>query len=147
MARRSSAHARSRTAEAKKARRNKRRAVRESSWLPDNVLDDLVTTQAAIATDLEAFDQRITERGWTFDEDDSDEDFVFWLYEPSGTDVNEDELAPVTTIWMSADEDAEIVHLMLAGTAADSEFTPEELIEHLDVIEAYRSGDQPPKFG
>ena len=106
----------SRQSDAKKARRNKRRAVRESNWLPDNVLDDLVTTQAAIATDLEAFDQRITARGWTFDEDESDEDFVFWFYEPSGTDVDEDELAPVTTIWMSADEDAEIVHLMLAGT-------------------------------
>jgi hypothetical protein len=146
MARRYSAHARSRTAEAKKARRNKRRAVRESSWLPDNVLDGLVTTQAAIATDLEAFDQRITERGWTFDEDESDEDFVFWLYEPSGTDVDEDEVAPVTTIWMSADEDAEVVHLMLAGTAEDSEFAPEVLFEHLDVIEAYRSGDPSPKF-
>jgi hypothetical protein len=146
MSRRSSAHARSRKAEAKKARRNKRRAVREVNWLPGTVLDDLVTTEAAIATDLEAFDQRITERGWAFDEDESDEDFVFWLYEPSGTDVEEDEFAPVTTIWMSADEDAEVVHLMLAGTAEDSEFTPEELFEHLDAIEAYRSGDPSPKF-
>jgi hypothetical protein len=135
----------SRQSDAKKARRNKRRAVRESNWLPDNVLDDLVTTQAAIATDLEAFDQRITARGWTFDEDESDEDFVFWFYEPSGTDVDEDELAPVTTIWMSADEDAEIVHLMPAGTADDSEFTPEEFFEHVDAIEAYRAGD--PQLG
>jgi hypothetical protein len=136
----------SRRTDAKKARRNKRRAVREVNWLPDNVLDDLVTTQAAIATDLEVFDQRITVRGWTFYEDESDEDFVFWLYEPSGTAVDSDEVAPVTTIWMSADEDAEIVHLMLAGTAEDSEFTPEELFEHLDVIEAYRVGDPPPAF-
>lgn len=136
----------SRRTDAKKARRNKRRAVREVNWLPDNVLDDLVTTQAAIATDLEVFDQRITVRGWTFDEDGSDEDFVFWLYEPSDTDVASDEVAPVTTIWMSADEDAEIVHLMLAGTAEDSEFTSEELFEHLDVIEAYRAGDPPPAF-
>jgi hypothetical protein len=137
----------SRRSEAKKARRNKRRAVRESTWLPDGVLDDLVTTQAAIATDLEAFDQRITERSWTFDEDESDEDFVFWFYEPSGTDVDGDEAAPVTTIWMSADEDAEIVHLMLAGTADSSEFTPEEFFGHVDAIEAYRSGDPAPKFG
>jgi hypothetical protein len=136
----------SRRTDAKKARRNKRRAVREVNWLPDNVLDDLVTTQAAIATDLEVFDQRITVRGWTFDEDDSDEDFVFWLYEPSGTDVDSDEVAPVSTIWMSADEDAEIVHLMLAGTPEDNEFTSEELFEHLDVIEAYRVGDPPPAF-
>jgi hypothetical protein len=137
----------SRRTEAKKARRNKRRAVRESSWLPDNVLDDLVTTQTAIATDLEAFDQRITGRGWTFDEDDSDEEFVFWIYEPSGSDVDEDDVAPATTIWMSADEDAEIVHLMLAGTAEDSEFTPEGLFGHLDVIEAYRLGDPLPRLG
>jgi hypothetical protein len=134
----------SRQSEAKKARRNKRRAVRESNWLPDNVLDDLVTTQAAIATDLEAFDQRITARGWTFDEDESDEDFVFWFYEPSGTDVDDDEAAPVTTIWMSADEDAEVVHLMLAGTAEDSDYTPEQFFEHVDAIEAYRVGDPAP---
>jgi hypothetical protein len=146
MSRQSSAHARSRKAEAKKARRNKRRAVREVNWLPDTVLDDLVTTQAAIATDLEAFDQRITERGWSFDEDESDEDFAFWFYGPSGTDVDDDDVAPVTTIWMSADEDAEMVHLMLAGTTEDSAFIPDELVEHLDAIEAYRAGDAPPKF-
>ncbi len=74
----------SRQSDAKKARRNKRRATRESRWLPEGVLDDLVATQAAIATDLEAFDQRITERGWTFDEEESDEDVAFWFYEPSG---------------------------------------------------------------
>src|SRR5947199_6263282 len=106
-------------------------------------MDDLVATQAAIATDLEAFDQRVTERGWTFDEDESDEEFAFWFYEPSSADVDDDDddVAPVTTIWMSADEDAEIVHLMLAGTADESEFTPAELFEHLDAIEAYRAGD------
>jgi hypothetical protein len=136
----------SRQSEAKQARRNKRRAVRGSGWLPDAVLDDLVTTQAAIATDLEAFDQRITERGWAFDQDESDEDFVLWFYEPSGTDIDEDELAPVTTIWMSADEDAEIVHLMLAGTAEDSEFSPDDLFGHLHAIEAYRAGDPVPQF-
>lgn len=136
----------SRQSDAKKARRNKRRAARASNWLPDNVLDELVTTQAAITVDLEAFDQRITARGWIFDEDESDEDFVFWFYEPSGTDVDEDEAAPVTTIWMSSEENAEIVHLMLAGTVADSEFTPEAFFEHVDAIEAYRVGDPAPKF-
>jgi hypothetical protein len=136
----------SRRTEAKKARRNKRRAAPESNWVPDNVLDDLVTTQATIATDLEAFDQRITQRGWTFDEEESDEDFVFWFYEPSGTDIDKDEVAPVTTIWMSAAEDAEIVHLMMAGTSEDSEFTPEGLFGHLHAIEAYRVGDPRPDF-
>ena len=136
----------SRQSEAKKARRNKRRAARDVSWLPDTVVEDLVATQAAIATDLEAFDARITERGWIFDEDESDEDFVFWLYEPSAIDLEGDELAPVTTIWMSAAEDAEIVHLMLVGTSESPEFTPEEFFERVDLIEAYRAGDSPPEF-
>jgi len=137
----------SRRTEAKKARRNKRRVARDVSWVPDTVMEDLVATQAAIATDLEAFDARITERGWAFDEDESDEDFVFWLYEPSGTEVDGDEIAPVTTIWMSAAEDAEMVHLMLVGTSESPEFTPEEFFERVDAIEAYRAGDVPPEFG
>ena len=136
----------SRRSEAKKARRNKRRAVRDAAWVPDNVMEPLVATQAAIATDLEAFDARITERGWTFDEDESDEDFVFWLYEPSGTEVDSDDAAPVTTIWMSAAEDAEIVHLMLAGNSESSEFLPEEFFVHVEAIEAYRAGDPTPEF-
>jgi hypothetical protein len=36
---------------------------------------------------------------------------------------------------------------MLAGTAEDSEFTPEEFFGHVDAIEAYRAGNAPPKFG
>lgn len=109
-------------------------------------MSDLVTTQAAIATDLEAFDARITERGWAFDEEESDEDFVFWLYSPSETDSDDDDLAPVTTIWMSAAEDAEVVHLMLAGTSESREFTPEAFFAHIDTVEAYRRGDPLPEF-
>ena len=136
----------SRRSESKKTRRKKRRATRGVGWVPDSVMADLVATEAAIATDLEAFDRRITERGWTFDEDESDEDFVFWFYEPSATEVDEAEIAPVTTIWMSAAEDAEIIHLMLAGASESSEFTPEEFFGHVEAIEAYRTGDVPPEF-
>jgi hypothetical protein len=95
---------------------------------------------------LEAFDQRIAERGWEFDEDESDEDFVFWYYEPSGAEVAGDDLAPVTTIWMSADEDGAVVHLMLVGTADNSEFTSDQFFEHIDVIETYRLGNPLPDF-
>jgi hypothetical protein len=109
-------------------------------------MEDLVATQAAIATDLEVFDAQITERGWAFDEDESDEDFVFWFYPPSATDVEGDELAPVTTVWMSAAEDAQIVHLMLAGTSESPEFTPDEFVAQIEAIEAYRAGDPRPKF-
>ena len=136
----------SRRTDAKKARRKKRQATGTSNWLPADVLDELVTTQAAIATDLEAFDERIIERGWEFDEDESDDEFAFWVYGPSAAEVDGDDLAPVTTIWMSADEDAEIVHLMLVGTAEDSEFTPEAFVEQVEVVEAYRVGDPAPNF-
>ncbi|MFG1933125.1 hypothetical protein ACGFK1_21150 [Mycobacterium sp. NPDC048908] len=136
----------SRKSEAKKARRNKRRAAKDATWVPDTVMEDLVATQAAIATDLEAFDARIAQRGWEFDEDESDEDFVFWSYPPSATDVDGDELAPVTTVWMTAAEDAQIVHLMLAGNSESPEFAPDLFFEHLEAIEAYRAGDPPPAF-
>jgi hypothetical protein len=136
----------SRRTDAKKARRKKRQATRGANWLPADVLDELVTTQAVIATDLEAFDERITKRGWEFDEDESDDGFAFWSYEPSTADVGDEELVSVTTVWMSADEDAEIVHLMLVGTAQDSEFTPNAFVEQLEVIEAYRFGDPAPAF-
>lgn len=109
-------------------------------------MSDLVSTSAAIATDLEAFDARVTERGWTFDEEESDEDFVFWLYSPSETESDDDDLAPVTTIWMSAVEDAEVVHLMLAGSAESSEYTPELFFAQIDTVEAYRRGDALPEL-
>jgi hypothetical protein len=146
VSRRTRAHARSNKAEAKKARRNKRRAARDERWLPEPVMDEIVTTQAAIATDLEAFDERITEHGWTFDEDESDDEFAFWLYEPSAADIGDEEGAPVTTIWMSADEDAEIVHLMLVGTAEDLSFEPEAFFEQIDAVEGYRIGAARPEF-
>jgi len=57
-----------------------------------------------------------------------------------------DEVAPVTTVWMSADEDAEIVHLMFVGTTEDSEFTPDDLFEHIEAIEAYRFGNPAPEL-
>jgi len=146
VSRRSRTHARSDKAEAKKARRNKRRTTRDANWLPDNAIEDLVATQAAIATDLEAFDERITKRGWTFDADDSDDEFAFWFYEPSVADIGDEERVPVTTIWMSADEDAEIVHLILVGTAEDFSFEPEAFFEHIEVVESYRFGDVRPEF-
>jgi hypothetical protein len=146
VSRRNPAHARSKKVEAKKARRNKRRAAQDANWLPDNVLDELVATQATIATDLEAFDQRITERGWVFDGNECNEEFAVWFYEPSGADVDEAELASVTMIWMSAEEDAEIVHLMLVGTPQESSLIPDEFFERLDVIEAFRFGDPYPAF-
>jgi hypothetical protein len=129
----------SRAAEAKKARRNKRRAKRDVNWIPDSVLDDIVD-DVELVEDLESFDTRITQRGWTFDEEQSDEEFVIWFYPPSGAEVGKG-LEPVTTIWMHVAEDAEVVHTILVGTADDQPMTPDEFFGRIDAIEAYRSGD------
>jgi hypothetical protein len=129
----------SRKSEAKRARRDKRRATRDVNWIPDAVLEEMVDG-VELVEDLETFDARITQRGWTFDEDQSDEEFVIWFYPPSGADVGEG-VEPVTTIWMHVTENAEFVHVILVGTADDRQMTPDDFFEKIDTIEAYRSGD------
>ena len=47
---------------------------------------------------------------------------------------------------MFADDDAEIAHVMFVGTKDGYPFTIDELLDHLDVIEAYRAGDPQPDF-
>jgi hypothetical protein len=129
----------SRKSEAKRARRDKRRATRDVNWIPDAVLEEMVDG-VELVEDLETFDARITQRGWTFDEDQSDEEFVIWFYPPSGAVVGEG-VEPVTTIWMHVTENAEIVHVVLVGTADDRQMTPDDFLEKIAAIEAYRSGD------
>ena len=50
---------------------------------------DGIVEDVELVEDLESFDSRITERGWTFDDDQSDEEFVIWFYPPSGAEVGE----------------------------------------------------------
>jgi hypothetical protein len=129
----------SRKTEAKRARRDKRRAARDINWIPETVLDGIVE-DVELVEGLESFDVRIVERGWVFDDDQSDEEFVIWFFPPSGTDVGEG-LEPVTTIWMHVAENAEFVHVIPVGTAEDQRMTPDEFFERVDEIESYRSGD------
>jgi hypothetical protein len=129
----------SRKTDAKRARRDKRRATRDANWIPDAVLEEMVDG-VELVEDLESFDARIIERGWTFDDDQSDEEFVIWFYPPSGAEVAQG-FEPVTTIWMHVAENAEFVHVILVGTAADQPMTPDEFFERIDAVEAYRSGD------
>lgn len=144
MARRSGAQARSKKAEAKKARRNKRRAARDSNWIPEEVLDDYVE-DIETADYLESFHRLVTQRGWTYDDETSTDTNVAWFYQPSVEDRNGD--GPYTTIWISAEDDADHVWLLLTGTSEGYRFEPEAFLEHLDAIEAYRAGDPLPAFG
>lgn len=136
----------SRRSQAKQARRKKRQAVQNSRWLPDTVLDGL-SGDIELAAVLERLDERITERGWVFDEDLSDDESAFWYFIPSTAEVPDDgEVVPVTTIAMTPD-DADVVHVVFVGTADDYQFGLDELFEHLDVIEGYRVGSPIPQFG
>jgi hypothetical protein len=129
----------SRKSDAKKARRAKRQASRDANWIPDTVLDGIVD-DVELVEGLEDLDSRITERGWAFDDDQSDDEFVIWFYPPSGAEVGEG-LEPVTTIWMHVAENAESVHVIRVGTAEDQLMTPDEFFGRIEAIEAYRSGD------
>ena len=135
----------SRQTEAKKARRQKRRAVRDARWIPEPVLDDVVDN-LELADVLERFDELVAQRGWVFSEEFSDEESVLWFWPPSLVEATGDEATPVTTIVMFADDDAEIAHVMFVGTKDGYEFTIDELLDHLDLIEVYRVDDPLPEF-
>jgi hypothetical protein len=135
----------SRRSQAKQARRKKRRAAQDGRWIPATVLDGL-SDDIGLAAVLEKFDERITERGWVFDDELSDEESALWYFIPSTAEVPDDgEVVPVTTIAMTSD-DADVVHVVFVGTADDYQFDLEELFEHIEMIEAYRLGDPAPKF-
>ena len=146
MARRSPAHARSKKAEAKKARRNKRRGSQSANWLPDAVLGELVDSQAEIAAELELFDERITKRGWDFDDELSDDELAIWYFALSQAEIDDESIQAVTGICLTAADDAEIVHLMFVGTVDAIRLTPDKLFKNIDAIEAYRVGEARPEF-
>ena len=136
----------SRRSDAKKARRNKRRAKRDANWVPDAVLDGLDERLDDVVSDLEEFDTRLTERGWTFDVD-RDDAGVIWYWPPSFAEVDDpDELTTATLVALVEAEGGEIAHVVFVGTDADYQFDLDELFDHLDVIEAYRRGDPLPTF-
>jgi hypothetical protein len=145
VSRRTPAHARSKKAEAKKGRRNKRRAARGTNWIPQDVLDD-AADNLELADVLERFDELVTLRGWVFSEEFSDEGSALWFWPPSMVEAVGDGVTPVTTIVMFADDDAEIANVLFVGTDEGYAFRTDELPDHLEVIEAYRLGDQLPQF-
>lgn len=133
----------SRRSEQKKARRRKRQAAREQTWLPAHVVDEL-----QIASDLEDFDARLTERGWAFSEEADDDVGVVWFWPPSHADVADDtELVDATVVLLTPEDGGEIAHVVFVGTADDYQFGIEELFDHLEAIEAYRLGAPIPEFG
>ena len=137
----------SRRSDAKKARRNKRRAKRDANWVPDTALDGLDERLDDVVSDLEEFDTRLTERGWTFDVDRDDDAGVIWYWPPSFAEIDDsDELTTATAVALVEAEGGEIAHVVFVGTDADYQFGLDELFDYLDIIEAYRRGDPLPTF-
>ncbi|WP_166908588.1 hypothetical protein [Mycobacterium sp. DL440] len=130
---------------AKKARRRKRQADRGVNRVSAESVDQLADIPDAVVADLAEFDERITARGWTFDEDESSDNYAVWFYEPSGAHVSDG--LPVTSLWLDAAEDGEIVRVVFVGSVERYEFTHEELLGGaLEVIEGYRHGAELPTF-
>ena len=138
----------SRRSDQKKARRKKRRAARDQTWLPEGMGERV----AEVVADLEEFDARLTERGWQFNDPEHPDDDVgvSWFWPPSFVDVDgredDDDTMRATGIALLEDEGGEIAHVLLVGTADDYQFDLGELLENLDVVEGYRAGDPPPVF-
>jgi hypothetical protein len=123
---------------AMKARRKMRQVGRNDRWLPAEVHAD-VEGVARIADE-------IVPRGWEFDHEFSSENFITWFYPPSGVEVDDESVEPVTRIWLS---DPSEPHVILVGSGEDGgvdyRFGVEELFAGLDEIEAYRLGDPLPE--
>ena len=142
----------------KKARRKKRQVTRNSRWLPDGApepqpqqeeFDDPELVEA-----VQKFEDWITERGWTFDLEFSTRGLASWYYEPSATEFEDEIHEVVTRVWFTVgeyrDEDfPNLVSAALVGTggadgAADGAVytvSPDQLIDQIEAIEAYRPGD------
>lgn len=108
---------------------------------------DSLSEDIELAAILETFDQRLTERGWVFDDELSDDESALWFYPPSHADAADpDEVVSVTTIVVTADDGHDVAHVVFVGTADDYQFDFDELFEAVEVVEAYRLGDPAPSF-
>ncbi len=136
----------SRGSDAKKARRRKRQADRGVHRVSAESVDELADIPDAVVADLGEFDERITAaRLGRLTRNSRTTTYAVWFYEPSGAQV-EDGL-PVTSLWLDAAEDGEIVRVVFVGSVERYEFTHEELLDGaLDVIEGYRAGQPLPEF-
>ncbi|MDT7756385.1 MAG: hypothetical protein QOH27_2283 [Mycobacterium sp.] len=129
----------SKSTAAKKARRKRRITARNDRWLPDDVQAD-VEGVALIAN-------QIVGRGWEFDREFSTESFITWYYPPSGAELEDESIEPVTRIWITDPAEPHVILVGSSEAGRDYTFSVDDLVARLDVIEAYRFGDPQPTFG
>ncbi len=156
----------SRSSEAKRARRRKRHAGRDSTWVPDALFGELLAERAqdadedagpdagpeAVADAVAGVDEMMTGRGWVLDEASIGNDLVSWVYPPSAVESADRSVEPVTRMWIAVHEDDSEVELTFGATLAGSgpaddgphRLDPDRLADALAALEAYRAGDPPP---
>lgn len=156
----------SRSSEAKRARRRKRHAGRDSTWVPEALFGELLAERAqdaeedagpdagpeAVADAVAAVDEMMTGRGWVLDEASIGNDLVSWVYPPSAVEPADRSVEPVTRMWIAVHEDDSEVELTFGATLAGSgpaddgphRLDPDRLADALAALEAYRAGDPPP---
>jgi hypothetical protein len=170
----------SKASERKKTRRKKRRAAQNVRWIPADIYDELAGGSDAqlaprhvadallgagnslgdgypdevveLVREAQRFEYRLTQRGWTFDSDFSDDGFASWYFEPSGTEFVDESLEPVTRVWLtvfwddlaSPDDFPSVVNVLLVGSGEKElsyRLPPEDFFERIDAVESYRIGD------
>ena len=138
----------SRQSDAKKARRRKRQATQGATWLPAPVVEQIRADENrldAIDQAVAEIDDWLTPRGWVLDTDNAD--LVSWFYPPSAAQFDDEDLEPVTRIWITLEEDDDAVVLefgsVLVGFGADDDpylLDPDSLVDDIAALEAYRPG-------
>lgn len=144
----------SRKTDAKKARRRKRQATRDSSWIAAPVFEELRAGESsdAIGDAVAGIDDWVTARGWVLDIENA-QDLVSWVYPPSAAEFDDEDREPVTRIWITAaEDDAEVVlefGAVLVGAGRDDEsyvLDPESLAQDIQALEGYRPGSPKPEL-
>jgi len=148
---------------AKRARRRKRQAARDSSWVPEPLYHELIAPQVRdegedstadtdpVAEAVAGVDEVMADRGWVLDAASLSEGLVSWVYPPSAVDFEDRAVEPVTRIWIAVRGGDEAV-LALGATvvgsgAADGEpyrIEADRLGDALVALESYRAGDPRP---
>lgn len=128
---------------AKKARRRKRQAARQSDFGGVLAVDDAADAIVEAVADI---DEWLTSRGWVLDRENAD-DLVSWVYPPSAAVFDDQDREPVTRVWITVveDDDEVVVEFGAALVGAGDDdgvyvLDPDRLAEHLTVLEAYRPG-------
>ncbi len=144
----------SRDSQAKRARRRKRRAARDESWIPGPRFDQVLASAESdpVAEALADVDDWMAERGWVLDDEVADR-LVSWFYPPSAAEFDGEDREPVTRIWITAGQDDETVVLefgaTLVGDGGDDDpylLDPDSLEDDVAALEAYRPGSPRPEL-